>query len=106
MLLVSGGHCLLAVAKNVDEFLLLGESIDSAPGEVLDKVWFTYFIQHQEKTTYLIQNKKKVARRLKLRNMPAFSTISGGTAIEMLATQGDATAFDYGNQPMCKYNDW
>jgi N6-L-threonylcarbamoyladenine synthase len=40
VLLVSGGHCLLAVAKNVDEFLLLGESVDSAPGEVLDKVWF------------------------------------------------------------------
>ncbi|XP_046454656.1 probable tRNA N6-adenosine threonylcarbamoyltransferase, mitochondrial isoform X1 [Daphnia pulex] len=83
VLLVSGGHCLLAVAKNVDEFLLLGESVDSAPGEVLDKV----------------------ARRLKLRNMPAFSTLSGGKAIEMLATQGDVTSFEYGNQPMFKYND-
>lgn len=38
VLLVSGGHCLLAVVKNVDEFLLLGESIDNAPGEALDKV--------------------------------------------------------------------
>lgn len=38
VLLVSGGHCLLAIAKNVEEFLLLGESIDTSPGEVLDKV--------------------------------------------------------------------
>ncbi|XP_032779692.2 probable tRNA N6-adenosine threonylcarbamoyltransferase, mitochondrial [Daphnia magna] len=83
VLLASGGHCLLAVANKIDEFLLLGESIDNAPGEVLDKV----------------------ARRLKLRNLPAFSTLSGGKAIEELAKQGDATAFDFGNQPMYKYND-
>ncbi len=38
VLLVSGGHCLLAIANNVDEFLLLGQSVDNAPGEVLDKV--------------------------------------------------------------------
>lgn len=38
VLLASGGHCLLAVANKIDEFLLLGESIDNAPGEVLDKV--------------------------------------------------------------------
>ena len=38
VLLVSGGHCLLAVVKGVDEFLLVGESIDKAPGEALDKV--------------------------------------------------------------------
>ena len=37
-LLISGGHCLLAVAKNVDEFYLLGESIDIAPGHFLDCV--------------------------------------------------------------------
>ncbi len=53
VLLVSGGHCLLAVVKNVDEFLLLGESIDCAPGEVLDKVWFTYFIPHFNSRNYL-----------------------------------------------------
>lgn len=107
MLLVSGGHCLLAVAKNVDEFLLLGESVDSAPGEVLDKVWFTYSYRTNIKTNYMFYFKKqKVARRLKLRNMPAFSTLSGGKAIEMLATQGDVTSFEYGNQPMFKYNDW
>jgi N6-L-threonylcarbamoyladenine synthase len=38
VLLVSGGHCLLAVVKGVDEFLLVGESIDKAPGEAFDKV--------------------------------------------------------------------
>lgn len=38
VLLVSGGHCLLAIANTVEEFLLLGESIDTSPGEVLDKV--------------------------------------------------------------------
>lgn len=38
VLLISGGHCLLAVAEDVDKFLLLGESIDDAPGEAFDKV--------------------------------------------------------------------
>lgn len=38
VLLISGGHCLLALVKNVDTFLLLGESLDDAPGEALDKV--------------------------------------------------------------------
>lgn len=38
VLLISGGHCLLAVAEKVDRFLLLGESIDDAPGETFDKV--------------------------------------------------------------------
>ena len=36
--LVSGGHCLLAVVKDVDEFYLLGNELDDAPGEALDKV--------------------------------------------------------------------
>lgn len=38
VLLISGGHCLLAVAKSVREFFLLGQSIDDAPGEAFDKV--------------------------------------------------------------------
>ena len=38
VLLVSGGHCLLALVKSVDEFLCLGESNDNSPGEILDKV--------------------------------------------------------------------
>lgn len=38
VLLVSGGHSLLALAKGIDDFLLLGQSLDEAPGETLDKV--------------------------------------------------------------------
>lgn len=42
VLLLSGGHCLLAVAQGVSDFLLLGQSIDIAPGDMLDKVIFPY----------------------------------------------------------------
>jgi tRNA A37 threonylcarbamoyltransferase TsaD len=38
VLLISGGHCLLAVVQAVDKFLLLGKSLDDAPGEAFDKV--------------------------------------------------------------------
>lgn len=38
VLLVSGGHALLAVARGVDDFLLLGHTVDEAPGDALDKV--------------------------------------------------------------------
>lgn len=38
VLLVSGGHCLMAVAKSIDNFELLGSTIDDAPGEAFDKV--------------------------------------------------------------------
>lgn len=38
VLLMSGGHCLLAIAQDVENFLLLGESINDAPGEAFDKV--------------------------------------------------------------------
>lgn len=40
VLLVSGGHSLLAVARGVDDFLLLGHTLDEAPGDTLDKVRF------------------------------------------------------------------
>ena len=36
--LLSGGHCLLTVAKDVDEFVVLGSTLDDSPGECLDKV--------------------------------------------------------------------
>jgi len=39
VLLVSGGHCLLAVVQSVDDFLLLGQSVDDAPGDAFDKVF-------------------------------------------------------------------
>lgn len=40
VLLLSGGHCILAVARGVSDFLLLGQTIDIAPGDMLDKVIF------------------------------------------------------------------
>lgn len=42
VLLLSGGHCILAVARGVSDFLLLGQTIDIAPGDMLDKVTFPY----------------------------------------------------------------
>lgn len=38
VLLLSGGHCILAVAQGVSDFLLLGQTKDIAPGDMLDKV--------------------------------------------------------------------
>ncbi|XP_037706102.1 probable tRNA N6-adenosine threonylcarbamoyltransferase, mitochondrial isoform X2 [Choloepus didactylus] len=67
VLLISGGHCLLALVQGVSDFLLLGKSLDIAPGDMLDKV----------------------ARRLSLIKHPEFSTMSGGKAIEHLAKQGN-----------------
>ena len=37
VLLLSGGHCLLALARDVDEFVLIGKNIDDAPGDAFDK---------------------------------------------------------------------
>ncbi|XP_012536377.1 probable tRNA N6-adenosine threonylcarbamoyltransferase, mitochondrial [Monomorium pharaonis] len=72
VLLVSGGHSLLAIVENVDKFYLLGTTVDNAPGEILDKI----------------------ARRLKLANIPEFSHISGGQAIESAASKAsDPTKF-------------
>ncbi|XP_028993198.1 tRNA N6-adenosine threonylcarbamoyltransferase, mitochondrial isoform X2 [Betta splendens] len=73
VLLVSGGHSLLAVARGVSDFLLLGHSLDEAPGDTLDKV----------------------ARRLSLIKHPRCSTLSGGQAIELLAKDGDRTKFPF-----------
>ncbi|KAM6268450.1 tRNA N6-adenosine threonylcarbamoyltransferase, mitochondrial isoform 1-T1 [Porphyrio hochstetteri] len=66
VLLLSGGHCILAVAQGVADFLLLGQSIDIAPGDMLDKV----------------------ARRLSLRKHPECRSMAGGKAIEHLAQTG------------------
>ncbi|XP_034250090.1 probable tRNA N6-adenosine threonylcarbamoyltransferase, mitochondrial isoform X2 [Thrips palmi] len=63
VLLISGGHCLLALVEGVDSFLLLGKSMDIAPGEVFDKFH----------------------RQLKLRNIAELSHLSGGHAVEVMA---------------------
>lgn len=62
-LLISGGHSLLAFVNDVDDFRLLGDSLDDAPGEAFDKI----------------------ARRLKLKNLPHFANRSGGQIIEEAA---------------------
>ncbi|XP_036401673.1 probable tRNA N6-adenosine threonylcarbamoyltransferase, mitochondrial [Megalops cyprinoides] len=82
VLLISGGHCLLAVARDVDDFLLLGQSMDEAPGDTLDKV----------------------ARRLSLIKHPKCSMLSGGQAIELLAKEGNRLNFSF-KTPMGQYFD-
>jgi N6-L-threonylcarbamoyladenine synthase len=83
VLLISGGHCLLAVAKDVDKFLLLGTSLDDAPGEAFDKV----------------------ARRMKLRNLPEYSQLSGGQAVELAASKAeDPLQFKF-TIPLLHYKD-
>lgn len=64
-LLVSGGHCLLGIVENVNKFYLLGTTRDNAPGEIFDKI----------------------ARRLKLKNVPEFNTLNGGLAVETAASK-------------------
>nr|CAD7410577.1 unnamed protein product [Timema cristinae] len=73
VLLISGGHCLLAVAQGVHQFLLLGQSLDDAPGEAFDKI----------------------ARRMKLHNLPEFKGLSGGAAVQLAATRGDPLSFQF-----------
>lgn len=73
VLLISGGHCILALAESVDKFLILGESIDSAPGQVLDKV----------------------ARRFKLHNIKKFRKFNGGALLEKASLEGNPFAFPY-----------
>jgi N6-L-threonylcarbamoyladenine synthase len=83
VLLISGGHCLLAVAQDVDKFLLLGTSLDDAPGEAFDKV----------------------ARRMKLRNLPEYSQLSGGQAVELAASKAeDPLQFKF-TIPLLHYKD-
>lgn len=82
-LLISGGHCLLAVAQDVNKFLLLGESIDCAPGEVFDKI----------------------ARRMKLRNVPEYSQLCGGQAIEIAASKATNPHMFKLPLPLAEYKD-
>uniref|UniRef100_A0A8C8S328 N(6)-L-threonylcarbamoyladenine synthase n=1 Tax=Pelusios castaneus TaxID=367368 RepID=A0A8C8S328_9SAUR len=72
VLLISGGHCILAVVQGVSDFLLLGQSMDVAPGNMLDKV----------------------ARRLSLTKHPECYNMSGGKAIEHLARQGNRMHYE------------
>ncbi|XP_038210826.1 probable tRNA N6-adenosine threonylcarbamoyltransferase, mitochondrial [Zerene cesonia] len=82
-LLISGGHCLLAVVEDVNKFKLLGQSIDSAPGEVFDKV----------------------SRRMKLRNIPEYSKMSGGQAVEVAASKATNPHMFKLPLPLADYKD-
>ncbi|XP_040296552.1 probable tRNA N6-adenosine threonylcarbamoyltransferase, mitochondrial [Bufo bufo] len=82
VLLISGGHCILSIANGVSDFLLLGQSLDESPGEVLDKV----------------------ARRLSLFKHAECSSMSGGQSIEYLAQFGNKR-FIRRQPPMSQYQD-
>ncbi|XP_056435432.1 tRNA N6-adenosine threonylcarbamoyltransferase, mitochondrial [Gadus chalcogrammus] len=82
VLLISGGHSLLALARGIDDFLLLGQALDEAPGDTLDKV----------------------ARRLSLTKHPRCSGLSGGQALELLARDGDRSKFPF-KTPMGQHYD-
>ena len=71
VLLVSGGHCILAVAHGPGRFSRLGQTGDDSPGEAFDKV----------------------ARWLCLDRHPDVSGLSGGAAIEATAGRGDPERF-------------
>nr|CAD7431636.1 unnamed protein product [Timema monikensis] len=85
VLLISGGHCLLAVAQGVHQFLLLGQSLDDAPGEAFDKVTWSRPAEMED----------KIARRMKLHNLPEFKGLSGGAAVQLAATRGDPLSFQF-----------
>lgn len=83
VLLISGGHCLIAVATGIDKFLLLGTTLDDAPGEAFDKV----------------------ARRMKLVNVPEYSSLCGGNAIELAASKAtNFSQFEFG-LPLTRHKD-
>uniref|UniRef100_A0A182QZQ6 N(6)-L-threonylcarbamoyladenine synthase n=1 Tax=Anopheles farauti TaxID=69004 RepID=A0A182QZQ6_9DIPT len=83
-LLVSGGHSLLVFVESTAKFRLLGETLDDAPGEALDKI----------------------ARRLKLRNVAKYANVSGGQAIESAARSAlqDTSTYEF-PLPLSKYRD-
>lgn len=69
VLLVSGGHCILAVAEAPGKFKRLGQTRDDSPGEALDKV-ARWMAVHKDK------------------RVP--SQLHGGAAIELLARYGNS----------------
>ncbi|KAF5396141.1 tRNA N6-adenosine threonylcarbamoyltransferase mitochondrial [Paragonimus heterotremus] len=76
VLLLSGGHGLLALARGLEDFLLLGTALDASPGDVLDKL----------------------ARRMKLSRLgdDRLRYACGGRAIELMAAENvtDSHLFD------------
>ncbi|XP_031637954.1 probable tRNA N6-adenosine threonylcarbamoyltransferase, mitochondrial [Contarinia nasturtii] len=86
-LLASGGHCQLALVKSATEFLLLGTSIDSAPGTCFDRI----------------------ARALNLQAVPEYRNVSGGPALELAASKSsNPNRFQFTlplrDQPNCQFS--
>lgn len=82
-LLATGGHCQLALVKGVSEFILLGESVDGAPGACFDRV----------------------ARSLGLQTLPEYQNFSGGRALEAAAYRAiNANRFGF-NLPLSFHRD-
>jgi len=83
VLLISGGHALLALASDIDQYVLLGSTVDNSPGEALDKC----------------------SRMLGLHNLPGMRDVAGGRAVELVAaTVGNQTSLDF-PVPMRGYRD-
>ena len=83
VMLISGGHCLLALARDIDDYKLLGSSIDCSPGECLDKC----------------------SRMLGLNNLPDMRDVAGGEAVELVArTVDNKTSLEF-PVPMRSYRD-
>lgn len=73
-LLISGGHSQLVFVRSATQFLLLGETLDDAPGEAFDKI----------------------ARRLRLFLLPKYSYWNGGQAVEDAAKDAkNAARFEF-----------
>ncbi|XP_039611044.1 probable tRNA N6-adenosine threonylcarbamoyltransferase, mitochondrial [Polypterus senegalus] len=79
VLLVSGGHALLALARGVSDFLLLGQGSGS-PGGPGAHCCHAFSGQ--------------IARRLSLTGHPECRAMGGGQAVEHLALQGDRLKFN------------
>ena len=82
VLLASGGHCLLAIAQDIDQFLILGSTVDVSPGDAFDKT----------------------ARAMKLHTLPQFHNTSFGSMLEQTAKGGDHKSFEM-KHSMFKYRD-
>ena len=72
-LLISGGHCILAVCHAENKFERLGESIDMAPGNFIDKM----------------------ARKMGLFNSEESNSESGGRLIELKSLTGDPNSYPH-----------
>ncbi|VDK51889.1 unnamed protein product [Cylicostephanus goldi] len=63
--LISGGHALIVLVRSASNFTIYGESSSGSPGECLDKI----------------------ARELKINEMPEFYDVHPGAAVEKLASR-------------------